>query len=332
MLNRNYIQKTIATSKFTLPVVAVLSLVFWFMSDGQGETQSATSTALGMWRYIPSWSTSGWDAVGVGFLFSILAVYLMAEFNNKFILLRISSRMLSSTLAVLLTMCTFLHAFQPAHIILALTMAAYFPLFFSYQRTDSMPMIYIAFLMMSVASLFFPKFLLFTPFIWVAMIVLRAFTFRTLCASMFGIITPYWILFSLVFVYGDFNNLYAHFIGDFHLSLPDYICWSMHNWFSLALVVTMGIAGSINFHMRSHLDKTRTRTYIYVAIILFAASTLFLLWETAHFNEIFPLLIINSSILTGHHLAQEYSRFSNIYTIVVCLLIASVAYANFIGL
>lgn len=332
MFNRNYIQKTIATSKFTLPVVAVLSLVFWFMSAGQAETQSAANPELGMWRYIPDWATSGWDATGIGFLFSILAVYLMAEFNNKFILLRISSRMLSSTLAVLLTMCTFLHTFQPAHVILVLSMAAYFPLFFSYQRTDSMPMIYIAFLMQSVASLFFPKYLFLTPFVWVALIALRAFTFRTLCASIFGVITPYWILFSLAFVYGDFDSIYAHFIGDFRLSLPDYTCWSLHNWLSLALVVTMGIAGSINFHMRSHLDKTRTRTYIYVAIILFAASTFFLLWETAHFNEIFPLLIINSSILAGHHLAQEYSRLSNIYTIVVCLLIVSVAYANFIGL
>lgn len=331
MFYRNYIQKTIATSKFTLPVVAVLSLVFWFISVGQGETQSA-SHALGMWQYIPIWATSGWDATGIGFIFCIFAVYLMAEFNNKFILLRISSRMLSSTLAVLLTICTFLHTFQPAHIILALTMTAYFPLFFSYQRTDSMPMIYIAFLLLSVASLFFPKFLLFTPSFWIALIALRAFTIRTLCASIFGIITPYWILFSLAYIYGNFDGIYAHFIGDFRLTLPDYTYWSIHNWLSLALVATMGIAGSINFYMRSHLDKTRTRTYIYVGITLFAASTLFLLWETAHFKEIFPLVIINSSILAGHHLAQEYSRLSNIYTIAVCLLIVSVAYANFIGL
>lgn len=256
----------------------------------------------------------------------------MAEFNNKFILLRISSRMLSSTLAVLLTMCTFLHTFQSAHIILALTMTAYFPLFFSYQRTDSMPMIYIAFLLLSVASLFFPKFLFFTPFFWVALIALRAFTPRTLCASILGIATPYWILFSSAYIFGNFNSIYAHFIGDFRPSLPDYTYWSIHHWLSLALVVTMGMAGSINFYMRSHLDKTRTRTYIHVGIILFVASTILLLWETPHFNEIFPLLIINSSILAGHHLAQEYSRLSNIYTIAVCLLIAIVAYANFIGL
>lgn len=331
MLYRNYIQKTIATSKFTLPVVAVLSLVFWFMSVGQGKTQIATPS-LGLWHHIPTWATSGWDATAIGFLFCLLAVYLMAEFNNKFILLRISSRMLSSTLAVLLTMCTFLHTFQPAHIILALTMTAYFPLFFSYQRTDCMPMVYIAFMLLSAASLFFPKFLLFIPFFWTTLITLRAFTLRTLCASILGVITPYWILFSLAYMSGDFASVFAHFIVDFRFSQPDYTIWSTHNWLSLALVATMGIAGSINFYMRSHLDKTRTRTYIYTGIILFAASILFLLWETAHFNEIFPLLIINSSILAGHHLAQEYSRFSNIYTIAVCLLIASVAYANFIEL
>ena len=331
MSYRNSIQKTIATSKFTLPVVTVLSLIIWLTSFGQDIPQAADRPS-GLWQYIPEWITSGWMSVATGLSLSILAVYLMAEFNNKFVLLRISSRMLSSTLAVMLTICTFIHSFQPAHIVLVLTMFAYYPLFFSYQRTDSMPMIFIAGLSLSAASLFFPKMLLFAPFFWMAQIILRSFTLRTLCASILGIATPYWMLFSLAYVNGQFDGIYNRFVTDMQFTLPDYSSWSVPNWLSLGLILLTGTVGILNFYRRIYLDKTRTRTYIYVAVVMFAASTLLIMWETAHFNELLPILIINSSILTGHHLAQEYSRLSNIYTIVVCALIAGVTYANYIGL
>lgn len=287
---------------------------------------------MGLWQHIPSWMTDGWGALGMGVALSLLTVYLMAEFNNKFVLLRISSRMLSSTLATLLTMCVFLHNFQPAHIVLVFVMTAYFPLFFSYQRTNSMPLIFTVFLMISAASLVAPKLLLITPAFWIVQIALRSFTIRTFFASLFGIITPFWILLGTAYINGTLESTYAHFIGIFHFVKPDFTAWSMHHWLSFALVTLMGLSGCLNFYRQSYLDKTRTRTYMGVAVIMFIASLVLLLLETAHFNEIFPLVLINASILSGHHLASESTRFSNIYTIIICILVICVAYTNFIGL
>lgn len=331
MYYRNSFQKTVATSKFTLPVVAVISAIFWFMSFKEG-TKRPDVFDMGLWQHIPSWMTDGWGALGMGVALSLLTVYLMAEFNNKFVLLRISSRMLSSTLATLLTMCVFLHHFQPAHIVLTLIMTAYFPLFFSYQRTDSMPLIFMVYLMISAASLVAPKLLLITPVYWIAQISLRSFTIRTFFASLFGIITPLWLLIGTAYISGTLESTCTHFIGIFQFEKPDFNVWSMHQWLSLALVTLMGLLGSLNFYRRSYLDKTRTRINMGVAVIMFIASLVLLLLETAHFNEIFPLVLINASILSGHHLASECTRFSNIYTIIICILIACVAYTNYIGL
>lgn len=328
---RKSITRTIATSKFTLPVVIVASFLWWCLSYEDSMMQSANH-AIGLWRHIPDWATSGWTSAGVGFAFSLLAVYLMAELNNKFVLLRISSRMLSSTLATLLATCTFIHCFQPGHIILVLTLLAYFPLLASYQRTDSMPMIFIAYLAMGTASLFFPKLLLATPSLWIAQVVLRSFTIRTLCASILGTVLPYWFLFGLAYITDNFESVSAQFLSDIRFTHPDYSAWKLHHWCSIALVALMGTAGAVNFYMQNYLDKTRTRIHINVSVIMFVTSLLLTLWETRHFAEFMPLAIINASILSGHHLAQCYDRVTNIYTIILLALIACVAYANLTGL
>jgi hypothetical protein len=331
MFYRTNILKTIATSKFTLPVIAVISLIFWGAASSHSPGIS-TPHGLGLWKHIPDGLAEGWGATLLGLALSMAAVYLMTEFNNKFVLLRVSSRMLGSILALLLTMCTFMHNLQPAHIVLVSVMTAYFPLHYSYQRIDSMPLIFVATLIVSTASLIFPKLLLITPFLWAAMIILRSLTARTLCASILGIAVPYWFVFSIAYINGCLQETSDLFADSLRMTLPDYSSWTMHHWMTIGIVALMGISGAANFYMRSYLDKTRTRTYLNISVLMLAASLAFLLWETAHFNEFMPIALTSAAMLSGHYLAQTYNRFTNIYTLLLAILIACVGYANYIGI
>ncbi len=317
---------TIATSKFSLPVVVLLSVVGWILLNG--ETADAapilTDTAdYGLWRLVPEVLTSGTLSVVLALMLSALAVYLMTELNNMFVLLRISSRMLGSMLAVMLTVSVFLHTLHPAHVVMLFVLLSYFPMFASYQQPDSMAYIFVAYMLVSLASLAFPKVLLMVPFYWLAQMLLRAFTPRTLAASVIGLIVPYWITFSFAYVNDCLPTVFGDFIGSFTFSLPDYSAWTMQQTLTALFAFLLVIVGVVNFYAHGNLDKTRTRVFLNVVVLLTFASFGLLVWETSHFIVLFPLVLINTAIISGHHIGQSFSLFDNIYTIVVLLMLVA---------
>ncbi len=268
-------------------------------------------------------SQSGVLSAVLAFAVSVVAVYFMAELNNTFVLLRVSSRMLGSLLAVLLTLSGFLHTLHPAHVVLLLVLFSYFPLFTSYQQQGSMAYIFVVYMLISVASLAFSKLLLIVPFYWLAQALLRSFTPRTLAASLIGVIVPYWIVFSFAYVNDCLSEIFSHFIEGFAFSLPDYSAWTLQQALTALFVLLLAVVGTVDFYMYGNKDKTRTRVYLNVVVIMSVVSFIMLAWESAHFVVLFPLVLINTSILAGHQLAQSYSRFNNIYAMVVCVLVVA---------
>ncbi len=311
-------QRTIATSKFTLPVVVLLSAVAWFLSDG-GQAHSSYDD-YGLWRLLPEVVKTGALSVVLSFVLSMMAVYFMTELNNTFVLLRISSRMLGSMLAVLLALSPFFHSLTPAHVLLVLLLLSLFPLFLSYQQQGSMAYIFVAYMLLSVASLLFPKILLALPCYWSAQIALRSFNPRTLAASLIGVVVPYWIAFSLAYVNDCLPEFFFGFIDGFGFSLPDYSVWTMSQLLMALYTLLLALVGVFDFYAHGNQDKTRTRVYLNVVVMFAVVSFLLLVWETSHFVLFYPLVLITTSVLAGHHIAQSYSRFDNIYTLVVCLL------------
>ncbi len=323
MFGSSSFQQTIATGKFTLPIVLLLSLVAWMLCPGEGVAVAASELSdYGLWYMLPESITTGLTSVVIGPFFSLLAVYLMTEFNNQFVLLRVSSRMLGSLLAVLLTASVFLHSFQPAHVVLLLILLSYFPLFVSYQQPDSMVYIFVAYMLLGIASLVFPKLLLVTPLYWLAQMVLRSFNPRTFFASVFGVAVPYWIAFSVVYVNDLLPEVYARFAEAFVFAVPVYSVWSIQHICVVAFAFLLSMFGIVNFLLHGYLDKTRTRVFLNVVTIFTLFSFLFLLLEPSHINVLLPFALVNTSIMAGHHLAQNFSRFNNIYTIIVCLIAA----------
>ena len=79
----------------------------------------------------------------LGFALCALAVYLMAELNTRYVLLRISSRMLSTCLVMLCAAASMLHHLSPAHLMLVCAVASYFPMFATYQRPYSTTRIFL---------------------------------------------------------------------------------------------------------------------------------------------------------------------------------------------
>ena len=329
-------QRDISSSQATLPIVCTVALALWFILPSH-TSQDFLAPDYGIWQYMPTLFHSSQYTLPLGVLCAAIAVYMMVELKNKNLLLRVNSYMISSTLALLLALAAPTHHIQPGCLLMLFTLYAYFPLFASYQ----LPYPHIAFSIffpLSLASLFFPKILLFVPLYWCFQIYLRAFSLRAFLASIIATLLPYWFYGGIAIVTHSLPQFLTHLqsvisIPDLFVtplfsaecggfSLPN-ILSSFLPFFLLAIIMTL--IGIVDFQLHKLLDKTRTRSLYNVIQWHSAAIFIFILLYHQHATTILPLFLIDASILYGHFFTLTHTRFSHICNIVVVLLMVAIA-------
>lgn len=314
-------QKTIASSQMTLPIVCLISIALWFvlpMPKGESALMPAPSEH-GLWQLVPSFLQSGYYGMGLSLLASALTVYLMAELNNSNVLLRISSRMLSSTLAFLLAIATTCHSIHSGSIVALFVMLVFFALFKTYQLASPM-LTFSIYLQISIASLVFPKMLFFIPIYWILHIYLRAFSFRCLIASILGTILPYWFYLCIAFSLNQMPMFFEHCTSLISLQWFDYSHLTIKNVLPFAFFMLLFFVGMIDFYRNSFLDKTRTRIIYNVVIIHGLFVALFICLQPQLINMLMPTLLIDTAIVFGHFFALTYTRVSHIICIVLGIM------------
>ncbi|MCM1311777.1 MAG: hypothetical protein NC206_05000 [Bacteroides sp.] len=319
--------KIITTGKFTLPVVSIAAFILWWF--GGSETANLYHNACGraelsvsdygLWACLPVEWLDGPAGLVAGLVFATLAVYLMAELNNANVLLRVSSRMLSSLLAVMLTACVFLHVMQPAHIIMLMAMLSYFTLFATYQNGN--PRItFLTYMYVSLASLVFPKLLLVVPFYWLAQAHFRSLSLRCFCASLVGVCLPYWLYAGCAVCMDSLAVFLEHVGGVVRFEWGDYTSVSLQRMCLAGYSLLLFLAGTFDFYLKSYLDKTRTRILYNVVILFGVVGFLFLIWQIDYFDTLFPLALLPTVVVAGHHIVLSDSKFMRIYTAVILVL------------
>ena len=305
-------QKEIATNRFTLVIVSIFAAIVWVMHEfiaQDKESHNLFSLTL----------------IG-GFLLCALAVYLMAELNNRFALLRISSRMLSSSLVMLCAAASMLHHLSPSHLMLICAVASYFPMFASYQRPYATSRIFLEFLFVGLASYLFPQVLYLIPFYWIVQAMLRAMTFRSWVASLLGIITPYWFLVTYAYITNDLQLFTDHFNDIITVEMPSYSMLSLKQIMVGAFSLVFFLLGSWDFYQKKHFDKTRIRCNYYAVSLLGTVSFVWLLLQPQYFNLIIPFCLVHTSMLGGHFIALSYGKVQNIITIILTILVTVLSF------
>lgn len=305
-------QKEIATNRFTLVIVSIFAAIVWVMHEFIAQDEE-------------SHNLFSLTLIG-GFLLCALAVYLMAELNNRFALLRISSRMLSSSLVMLCAAASMLHHLSPSHLMLICAVASYFPMFASYQRPYATTRIFLEFLFVGLASYLFPQVLYLIPFYWIVQAMLRAMTFRSWVASLLGIITPYWFLVTYAYITNDLQLFTDHFNDIITVEMPSYSMLSLKQIMVGAFSLVFFLLGSWDFYQKKHLDKTRIRCNYYAVSLLGAVSFVWLLLQPQYFNLIIPFCLVHTSMLGGHFIALSYGKVQNIITIILTVLVTVLSF------
>ena len=183
-------QNRVAESRYALSLMVVYALGIWYLG-GLVERQLYFQLA-----------------------FLTVSTYLMMELNNSNALIRIYSRMVSCSFLALTTTATFLFPSLREALVQLCLITFYTIIFHTYQDKEAPGLTFYAFLCLGIASVLFVQVLFFVPFLWLLIgFKMMAFSFRMFCASLIGLLTPYWFLAPMSLFTGHFDAFVAHFIG-----------------------------------------------------------------------------------------------------------------------
>ncbi len=293
------LQNKVSESKLTLPVVTAYGIAVWLAAGGVQN---------GWWLQLVA---------------GLAATLLMAELNNANALIRIYSRMVSSSLVVLLCCACFLLPSPGSMLLTALLTAAYLMLFRTYQDKAAAGWTYYAFLTVGLTTLLFPGLALFVPLLWLLMAwQLQSLSWRTWTASVLALATPYWLWLCYATLTADFEPLAAHFTPP-----ADMLATGTARLFPLGrplpmtviFLTILSLTGTIHFMRKKSADKIFIRQLFGFFIIMDLCALALLIAMPQHSNFLLPVVIVNASPLTGHFIALTQTKVTNAAFIAIAL-------------
>ena len=323
-------QKSIASSQATLPIVSIVVFILWILLPPVQPSQPFSTPDYGLWNYVPSFFQEGYWALGIGAFCAALVVYLMAELNNANVLLRVNSRMLSSMLAILLCLVVSCHRFQPGNVVMLFSLMSFFPLFAAYQQPNPL-LTFISLMLVSVASLVFPKLLWLVPVYWFIQAYIRAFSFRCCIASILAVMLPYWFYGGIAVLTDSLAEFIVHCKEVISFQMYDYTQLEILDLILYSFVLLLFVTGTIDFYLHQYMDKTRTRI-IYNSLIVY--GIIISIWigaQPQYFSTLLPMLLLATSIIFGHFFTLTHTRFTHIYCMILMVLAVAVFVAHYLS-
>lgn len=267
-----------------------------------------------------------------GLAITFLTAYLIMELNNRNALLRIRSRMMSTTFLFMTLVCPTLHYWSLDTLTVVCLIAAYFALFSSYQKFRCEGYIFHAFLFASVASMVFPPMLVLALAFYVSMLFqLRNFNWRTFMAGIFGLALPYWAYAAYAIWNNQLDTAFLYLNKWFTPVMPDYSSLSLNRWVTAGAVAFWAMLSLIHFFRTAYNDKIRTRMLSYVIVTVEFALAALLIVLPNNFETTMRLFTANTSLLIAHYFALGKGRFFNAWFYLTILVFTALGVWNYLA-
>lgn len=303
---KKYLQNKIAENALTLPIAAAFTFMVWL----------TTGLLTHQW----------W----LQLLLLAITAYLMVELSNDNALLRVRSRMVTSTLLVLTACNPQIFSNTSGAIVALCLVASLLLLFRTYQDQQSMGLTFYGFIFIGVASLFFVQTFLFVPILWILMLTqLQSLSLRTLAASVIGLLTPYWFVMPWIIWQQEFGHLSAHFSILFsHEATLSLSQLSLGQLSFLGLVVLSFVFSAFHFTSHAFEDRIRIRQLFGFLGWIGMAAIILLLVLPHLYDPLIRIIIICVSPFVAHYFTLTSSRITNIIFIISFVLTAVVLGIN----
>lgn len=274
--------------------------------------------AAGLWL-ICGLITHGW---WVQFGLFATAAYLMVELNNINALIRIYSRMVSCSFLVLVCSACFLFPSIVGAVVQMVVIGVFLLLFISYQDTQSVGVIYYAFILWSIATIASVHLVFYVPLLWLLMAThLQSLSWRIWGASILGFLTPYWVGCCWLVWEGDLTPIVEHIrlLTDLHIPFQ-FTIYTIGQIAVFAFLMMLTIIGTVHFIRQKHFDKIRIRQLYGFFIWMNLATALFIALQPQHYDVLIRIMFVCTAPIIGHFLALTHTKATNITCIVLVII------------
>jgi hypothetical protein len=300
------LQNRVAESGLTLPITTAYALLVWVL---------AGLVTQGWWVQLACLTAN---------------IYAMMELSNSNALLRVRSRMVSTTFLVLSCAASFLFPSLRGSLFSLLFTVALIPLFRSYQNPNGQGDVFFAFFFIGAASLCHVHIFYFVPVLWILMFFnLQALNSRSWMATLIGLLTPYWFLMPWVVFTDNWQLAFDHFapLADFRFPIR-YTLLNPPPYATILFIVVMSNVGLFNFINKSFEDRIRIRQlYSFFATLGWCAFAFFL-FQPQHYDLLVRMMIITASPFVAHFFTHTGTKFTNILFVASAILIVLLAIIN----
>lgn len=305
----NSFRHRVAVSGFTLPVALLVAVLVWGV---------AAPSDLNLWT---------------GLAVTVVTAYVMVEWNNRYALLRIRSRLTTAAYLAFMSACFFLHGWDAGMGAALCMLLAYVLLFASYQDRRAEGRIFYAGFFMGAGSLFYPPLLCLVPLHGFAMLVqLRSLTLRTFFAGLLGVFVPYWFYGAYAAWNNRLDEAFAFFLPALRFRPPCYAALPPDRVFVTAFLALLSVQAVVHFWRTAFNDKIKTRLLLHVVVLQEAALWALLALRPEDFDTLLRLLLLNSAPLVARYFALARGRFVNVWFSVCLFCLAALAAFNFLCL
>ncbi|MBE6249118.1 MAG: hypothetical protein E7106_07690 [Prevotella sp.] len=238
---------------------------------------------------------------------------LMLQLNKLHVLIRIYSRMVSSTFLVLSCCACFLFPSIPGAIASMCIVMAYILLFTSYQDEKATGKVFYAFMVYGIASMAYVHILFLVPLLWLFMAkYLSLLSIRTWAASVIGLLTPYWIIGTWLIYHYGIDEWPEHFmpLATFHQPF-DFGILSISQMATFTLMVILMLTGIVHFINKSYAENIRTRMFYSIFIWMDLTVAVFLFIQPQHYDLLMRMMLINTAPLIAHYFTLTSTKLTN---------------------
>ncbi len=341
MRERNF-RTNVTQSIVVLPAMAVVAaalvgvyLGFGAEADGAPGVAANSDPTRGPLTGIAFGLSHTWatvvGAVAVGAL-----AFFFAELNNGFQLLRVRSRMVSTTFLALTAAAPALFVADWSLLPAVCFILSLLPLLSAYQLPRPAPYVFHVGLLIGIGALAYPPLLLLLV-VWTFSLAafLRALDRRSFFALLLGASLPAYGLAAVGVWRGDIGTIFLPYVATFRFAAPSFAHVTWAQWLLGGFTALLGLVAVIHFYRTSYNDKIRTRMFFNVfaltEIVLLAALAL----QPQRADVLLRVLVANSAPLIGHYLTlargQRFTAWFSFYLLLLGLVAAG-CYAAELGL
>jgi len=250
---------------------------------------------------------------------TLLNAFLLAQINNRFTIIR--TRTFLPILIFLLLLATWnqTHVMIGSHLVLTLFIFALYYFFSMARDRKASEEAFMGSFLISIGSMLINPVIFMIPVCWIGFMMFQSFSLRTFLASIFGMLAPWILYLSVMYLLQPDFSFLKYFIIDINSGLS-ISAFSLSETIYAAAITIIMIISIFGMYSITNSDAINTRNILNFLLFLLITLIILSVIFRNQFISFLPLIALVYALLISHPLTLKQNNFNGILFLVFCLI------------